>query len=329
MLSRLNLARRTLLLATPALLARPAAAQAPAWRPDRPLRLVLPFAPGGFTDILARELAERLSPVLGQSVVVENRAGGGGNIAAEAVVRAAPNGLTLLVATQGVIEISKALFSSLSYDPDTDFVPLGMMAAQPNLLVVGRARFPDQDLAAVLAAAKTREGGLSYGSNGAGSFTHLSMELLRSLTGAPLVHVPYRGSAPMLTDLMAGHIDLAFDGLGTSLPQVTDGGLRAIAVSSARPTSVLPAVPPVAATVPGFDATPWYGVFAATAVPQPVRASLEAAVQSVLKSDSWAKLLRDRQAEPFPGGSAELAGFIAKERETWREVVRKTGTRAD
>jgi tripartite-type tricarboxylate transporter receptor subunit TctC len=330
-LSRITFARRSLLLAAPALLplVRAASAQAPGWRPARPVRLVVPFAPGGFTDILAREMADRLAPPLGQPVLVENRAGAGGNIAAEAVVRAAPDGLTLLVATQGIVEISKALFSQLSYDPDADLVPLGMLAAQPNLLVVGRSRFPDQDLAQVLAAAKTRNGGLSYGSNGAGSFTHLSMELLRSLAGVPMVHVPYRGSAPMLTDLMAGHIDLAFDGLGTSLPQVTDGGLRAVAVSSARPAAVLPAVPPVAATVPGFDATPWYGVFAATSVPQPVRQALEAVLQGVLASPAWAQLLRDRQAEPLPGGSAELATMIAREREVWRDVVRKTGTRAD
>jgi tripartite-type tricarboxylate transporter receptor subunit TctC len=293
------------------------------------MRLVVPFTPGGFTDILAREVAERLSARLGQSMVVENRPGAGGNVAAEAVIRAAPDGHTLLVATQGIIEISKALYPRLAFDADDDLTPLGMLAAQPNLLVVSRARFPDQDLAAVLATAKGRDGGLSYGSNGAGSFTHLSMELLRSRTPVAMVHVPYRGSAPMLTDLIAGHIDIAFDGLGTSLPQVTGGALRALAVSSAKPAESLPGVPTVAATVPGFDATPWYGVFVGTAVPAAIRDSLVTVLQAVLGDPAWAQLLRERQAEPFPGTPATLATFITAERTMWRQIIRQTGTKAD
>lgn len=312
-------------------LMRPAGAQpsAPGWKPDRPVRLVLPFAPGGVTDILARRFADALGPPLGQTVVVENRGGAGGNLAAEAVARAAPDGQALLVGTQGVLEINKALYARLPYDPDADFVPLGMLGQQPNLLVVNARAFPSQGLAEVLATARGRNGGLSYGSNGVGSFTHLSMELMRSRTGTEMTHVPYRGSAPMLTDLVAGTLDLAFDGLGTSLQQLRAGALRAVAVSSAGRTALLPDVPAVAETVPGFDAVPWYGVFAQAAPPPPVLAALEAAVQAVLTGPDWAGFLAERQVEPFPGGRAALAAHIAQERGVWREVVRSTGARTD
>ena len=322
--------RRRALSALAAAIAAPAAlAQAPGWRPSRPVRLVLPFAPGGLTDILARQMAEALSLRLGQSVVVENRAGAGGNLAAEAVARATPDGHALLVGTQGIIEINKALYARLPYDPDADFVPLGMLGQQPNLLVVSPRAFPTQSLAEILTAARSRPGGLSYGSNGAGSFTHLSMELLRARTGTPMTHIPYRGSAPMLTDLVSGTLDLAFDGLGTSLPQVTAGALRGVAVSSAIRSAALPGLPAVADTVPGFDATPWYGIFAPAGTPPGILEALEAALQSVLTDAAWARILADRQVDPLPGGRASLAAHIAAEREIWREVVRSTGARAD
>ena len=162
-----------------------------AWMPTRPVRLVLPFAPGGLTDILARAVAEQLTPRLGQAVLVENRAGGGGNLAAEAVARAAPDGHTLLVATQGIIAINSALFPRLSYDPDADFTPIGLLAQQPNLLVVSPRALPDvTDVAQLLAAMARVPGGMAYGSIGVGSFTHLSMEVLRAAVGVPVVHVP-------------------------------------------------------------------------------------------------------------------------------------------
>ena len=321
--------RRSILsgMALVPLAARVARAQPAAWKPNHPVRLVVPFAPGGLTDILARQAAEPLAPRLGQTVVVENRGGAGGNLAAEAVARAAPDGHALLVGTQGILEINKALYARLGYDPDADFVPLGMLAQQPNLLVARAGSYAS--LAEALAAARGRSGGLSYGSNGAGSFTHLSMELLRSLTGAEMTHVPYRGSAPMLTDLVAGNLDIAFDALGTSLPQVRAGALRALAVSSAARSPLLPEVPSVAETVPGFDATPWYGVFGTAATPPEILAALELALQAVLTDPAWARILSDRQADPLPGDRAALTARIGQEREVWREVVRRTGVRAD
>ncbi|WP_439598351.1 Bug family tripartite tricarboxylate transporter substrate binding protein [Falsiroseomonas sp.] len=302
-----------------------------AWRPSRPIRLILPFAPGGLTDILARAVADRLSPVFGQPVVVENRAGAGGNLAAEAVARATPDGHTLLVATQGIIAINKALFARLPYDPDEDFVPLAMLAQQPNLLVVSPRALPNvTNLQQLVAAVRATPGGMPYGSNGVGSFTHLSMELLRAVAGLEMTHVPYRGSAPLLTDMVAGTIPFAFDGLATSAPQVGPGGaLRAIAVTSGTRFRAMPEVPAVAETVPGFDASPWYGIFAQSKLDEPVLDALEAGFRRVLESPEWAALLEQRQADAMPQGRVALAQVMARERRVWREAVARSGARAD
>lgn len=318
--------------ATLALLAIPAIARAQgAWTPNRPMRLVVPFAPGGLTDILARACADQLQARIGQPVVVENRGGAGGNLAAEAVARATPDGSTVLVATQGIIAINKALYASLPYDPDRDFTAIAMLGQQPNLLVVSPRALPDvTDVASLIAKIKATPGGVPYGSNGVGSFTHLSMELFRSRAGLEMTHVPYRGSAPLLTDMVAGTIPVAFDGLATSAPQVRAGGaLRAIAVSSGQRFRAMPEVPAVAETLPGFDASPWYGLFVQSALPEPIQAGLEAAFRAVLESPEWAAVLTQRQADAMPQGRVALAPLMARERQVWREAVQRSGARAD
>jgi tripartite-type tricarboxylate transporter receptor subunit TctC len=313
-----------------ALLAMPAVARAQGWAPTRPVRLVLPFAPGGLTDILARACAEQLQPRIGQPVVVENRPGAGGNLAAEAVARAAPDGTTLLVATQGIIAINKAMFSRLSYDPDADFTAIAMLAQQPNLLVISPRALPDvTDVAGLIAKAKATPGGMPYGSNGVGSFTHLSMEIFRAAAGLEMTHVPYRGSAPLLTDMIAGTVPVAFDGLGTSAPQVRAGALRAIAVSGGQRFRAMPDVPSIAETLPGFDASPWYGVFAQSALPEAMQAGLEAAFRGVLESPAWAAVLTQREADAMPQGRAALAQMMARERRVWGDAVRASGAKAD
>lgn len=325
-----NATRRALLLG--AALAVPSLVRAQsAWAPTRPVRLVLPFAPGGLTDILARAAADQLSARWGQPVVVENRAGAGGNLAAEAVARATPDGHTLLVATQGIIAINKVLFERLSYDPDTDFLPIAMLAEQPNLLVVSPRALPDvTDVASLVAKLRATPDGLPYGSNGVGSFTHLSMELLRATLGVAMTHVPYRGSAPLLTDMVAGTIPVALDGLATSKPQVSAGGaLRAIGVTSARRFRAMPEVPAIAETVSGFDASPWYGVFAQGTTPEPIQAGLEAAFRAVLEGPAWAAVLAQREADAMPQGRATLATLMERERRTWRDAVRRSGARAE
>ncbi|HEV7265288.1 MAG TPA: tripartite tricarboxylate transporter substrate binding protein [Falsiroseomonas sp.] len=306
-----------------------ARAQAP-WTLSRPLRLVVPFSAGGFTDILSRAAAELLQARLGQPVVVENRGGAGGNIAAEHVARATPDGHTVLVATQGIIAVNKALYAQLPYDPDRDFVAIAMLAQQPNLLVVSPKALPDvTSVAQLIARAKATQGGLNYGSNGVGSFTHLSMELFRAQAGIPMTHVPYRGSAPLMNDLVAGNIGVAFDGFGTSAPQVRAGALRAIAVTSGQRFRAMPEVPAVAETLPGFDASPWYGIFAQTALPEPVLAGLEAAFLAVLQSPQWAAILEQREADAMPQGRAALGPVMERERRMWREAVQRSGARVD
>ncbi|MGG5817846.1 Bug family tripartite tricarboxylate transporter substrate binding protein [Falsiroseomonas sp. HW251] len=322
------MARRTAL----ALLAMPAVAHAQApWTPTRPMRLVLPFAPGGLTDILARACAEQLQARIGQPVVVENRGGAGGNLAAEAVARATPDGSTVLIATQGIIAINKALYPTLPYDPDRDFTPIAMLGQQPNLLVVSPRALPDvTDVASLIAKIKATPGGMPYGSNGVGSFTHLSLELFRSQAGIEMTHVPYRGSAPLLTDMVAGTIPVAFDGLATSAPQVRPGGaLRAIAVSSGQRFRAMPDIPAVAEALPGFDASPWYGIFVQSSLPENIQAGLEAAFRAVLESPAWAAVLTQREADAMPQGRAALAPLMARERQVWRDAVRQSGARAE
>jgi tripartite-type tricarboxylate transporter receptor subunit TctC len=296
-----------------------------AWAPTRPVRLIVPFAPGGLTDILARAAAEQVQGRLGQPVLVENRAGAGGNLAADTVARAESDGHTLLVATQGIIAINKALFRRLPYDPDADFTPLAFLARQANLLVANPRLLPAGDVAGLMAAAKAAPQPLAYGSNGVGSFTHLSMELFRMKAGISLTHVPYRGSAPMLTDLIGGQIALAMDAVGTSMPHVTAGTLKALAVTSAARAPSLPAIPAIAETVPGYDASPWYGVFAPTATPAPALARLEAAFRAVLDGPAWAALLAQRQADPVGEDRAALIRLLAVEVPAWREAVRASG----
>ncbi len=325
--------RRTLIsaaLAAP-LAAPPLVRAQSAWVPTRPMRLVLPFAPGGLTDILARAAADLLHKRLGQPVVVENRAGAGGNLAAEAVARAVPDGHTLLVATQGIIAINKALYARLSYDPDQDFTPIAMLAQQPNLLVVSPRALPNvTNVAQLIEAIRATPGGMPYGSNGVGSFTHLSMELFRAVAGLEMTHVPYRGSAPLLTDMVAGTIPVAFDGLATSAAQVRAGGaLKAIAVTSGTRFRAMPDVPAVSETLPGFDASPWYGIFAQSALPSAVLDSLASAIGEVMQSPEWAAVLTQREADSMPQGRVELARLMARERQVWREAVTRSGARAE
>ncbi|MCC7428347.1 MAG: tripartite tricarboxylate transporter substrate binding protein [Alphaproteobacteria bacterium] len=328
-----GIGRRGLLVAGAAgtaLLAAPGILRAQgAWAPSRPVRLVLPFAAGGLTDILARALAEQLSPRLGQPVVVENRGGAGGNIAGEAVARAPADGHTLLVASQGLLAVNQALYQRLPFDPNKDFTPVAMLATQPNVIVVNPRVNPAKTLAEVIAAVKAQPGRLTHASNGTGSLTHLTFEVLKAQAGLDMIHVPYRGSAPALTDLIAGNVWIAMDGIGTSLGHIRGGTFHPIAVTTKNRSRGLPNVPPIADTLAGFDSPGWYVVAAHGATPEPILARLDADIRAAIATAPFQKLLEDRVADPEPASRAELVQMLARERQVWAEAVRRSGAKAD
>ncbi len=315
--------RRALLLAT---LPLPALAQ---WQPSRPIRLVVPFAAGGLTDILARAMAEPLASALGQPVVVENRPGGGGNVAGELVARAAADGHTLLFASQGMAVMNAALYQGLGYDPANDFVPLVVGGAQANAIMANPRLVPEATLAAVLERARRAPGSLTFGSPAAASFAHVSGERLRFQAGVDITHVPYRGSAPMLTDLIAGNIALGVDAIGTSMPHIRAGTLKPLAVTSARRNPALPDVPTVAETLPGYEAVPWFAVFARRDTPEALLATLDAALRAVVFSPGYQRLVTERGAESWPDDRAALLARMRAEQQLWREVITRAAVRAE
>ncbi|WP_431281334.1 Bug family tripartite tricarboxylate transporter substrate binding protein [Humitalea sp. 24SJ18S-53] len=321
--------RRSLILFGAAAIgsARGARAQPAAPRfPSRPIRLVVPFAPGGITDILARAAAEGLARELGQPVVVDNRAGAGGNVGSEAVAKAAPDGYTLLAVGPAVMGISKPLYGRLNYDPDADFVPVGLLGAQANVLMVSRRALPEPTLPALLAAARARPGELAFASSGSGSLTHLTAELFAADAGVRMVHVPYRGSPPALSDLASGQVVMLFDALTTALPLHQGDLARIVGVATRERQADLPDVPSlVEAGFPSLDVPNWFGVFAPAATPGPIVARLAAALAEVTESDSYRALMRARSAQPVTLGSRSLDAFLAAERVRWADAVRSSG----
>ncbi len=321
------LRRRTLLL-TAALLA-PGVARAQAF-PSRPLRVVVPFAPGGITDILARAAAEGLSRELGQPVVVDNRAGAGGNVGSEAVAKAPADGYTLLAVGPAVMGIAKPLYARLNYDPDTDFACLGLLGAQANVMLVSPRALPEPTLAAFLAAARARPGQVPFASSGTGSLTHLTGELFAAEAGLQLVHVPYRGSPPALADLASGQVAMLFDALTTALPLHQGNQARIVGIATKERAAPLPEVPSlVEAGFPGLDVPNWFGLFAPVATPAPVQARLSAALAVVTGSEGYKALMAARNAQPVVLGDRSLEAFLAAERQRWAATVRRSGARAD
>ncbi len=310
-------------------LTRPAAAQpAPTW-PDRPVRLVVPYAAGGPTDAVARLLAERMSAALPGRVLVENRAGAGALLGTEAVARAPRDGGTLLFTTV-VHAVHRALHGArLSFDPVADFGPVALVGVVPQVILVPPAS-PVRDIPGLLGF--LRSGAHAYGSSGAGGSSHLGVELLKSMTGVTAEHIPYRGTAPALTDLMAGRIALVMDSVATGAAQVRGGALRGIATTGARRSSALPELPTVAETVPGFEATTWNAVLAPSGTPEPVIAAISAAIWSALGDAGMAARLAELGVE-MPAPEARSPGaagrFIAAEREKWEGLIAAAGIRAE
>jgi tripartite-type tricarboxylate transporter receptor subunit TctC len=315
--------RRALLL-LPLAAALPARAQA--W-PEKPVRMIVPFPPGQAADIFARIVADQLSARWPQRVFVENRAGGAGAIGLEAGARAAPDGYTLTIGTSGTLGINPSVVANLPYDPLKDFAPVSNIFQVPLLLVCHPAQ-PWRTPAELVAAAKATPGAINYGSAGPGIAQHLTAEMFAHATGIRLQHVPYRGSAPAMTDLIAGTIPLMMDSLAAALPHVRDGRARALAITSARRSPLLPDVPTLAETVaPGFEAAGWSGVIAPAATPRPLVERISADIRAVLADPAVRARIEEQGGIPDPGTPEQFGAFIEAEILKWRRVAEAAGVR--
>ena len=303
--------------------ARGALAQA-SWTPDRPIRLVVPFAPGGSTDVTARLVAEAIAPRLGQPVVIENRPGAGGNIGSEAVARSAPDGHTLVMGTSSTHATNIALYRNLPYQPLRDFAPVGQVAFIPNLLVV-HPDVPARDLPALIALGKARPGSLNFGNAGSGTSQHLSAAMIASRAGIEVTHVAYRGGAPAVTDLLGGKIQAMAAPLVEVIGHVQAGRLRAVAVTTARRSDLLPEVPTIAETIPGFEVALWNGIFAPAGTPAAAVLRISAAIAEAMRTDDMRAKLAQQGSEPVGSTPEQFAAFIATEIPKWAELVRISG----
>jgi tripartite-type tricarboxylate transporter receptor subunit TctC len=319
----MNLPRTLLagLLLVAAGIAAPALAQG---FPDRPVTLVVPYPAGGSADILARTVGQKLAAQLGQPVVVENKGGAGTAIGARFVAEAKPDGYTLLLGTVSSQAINPAM-SKVGYDPVKDFVPVSALASIPFVLVAHPSA-PYGSVAELLAAARQAPGSISYASAGPGTSNHLAGEMLASAAKLKLLHVPYRGSAPALADVLAGHVPLMFDLQTTSLPNIATHKLKPLAVTGSRRSPLLPEVPTVAESgLPGFEVSAWFGVFAPAKLPPPVLRQLSAAMAKVLEDPALAQRLREIGAEPDPRNAAQFTAYVGEEAGKYAAVVKTAG----
>ena len=297
--------------------------------PDKPIRLIVPFPAGGATDVMARGMAQRLGTELGTQVVVDNRGGAGGTTAAEAAAHAAPDGYTLFFATMGTQAINPALYPKLRYDPQKDFVPISVTHLTPRVLVVG-PQVSAKNVAELIALAKAKPDALSYGSAGNGSSSHLAGALFESMTGVKMLHVPYKGSAPLLTDVLAGRVDMTFDSYTVYEEHIRSGRVRALAVTSSRRLQALPQVPTVAeAGVKGYEVSNWLGLLAPAGTPKDVVAKIHAALGRAMATPALREQLTTLGIEPAFGSPEAFGALIRSEIPKWADIVRKSGATAE
>ena len=317
--------RRALLVGVAGVLAAPTVRA----QSGKTLRLIVPFPPGGSADILARVIGTPLGAALGQTVVVDNKAGAGGSLGAAEAARAEADGNTLLMGHIGTLAVNPALYPKLPYDPLKSFVPVAWIARVPNVLVVP-AGSPIRTLADLVAAARARPGKLSYASGGNGSAAHISFELLKLKARFPMLHIPYRGTAPSVTDVLGGQVDATFTGAPAVLPHLRSGRLRALAVSSPQRLATLPDVPTVAESgFPGFDADQWYGIVAPAGTPAAVVTRLNAEINKALLMPAVAQQLAGEGAIATPATPQAFGALIAREIPRWAEVVKAGNVKAE
>ena len=296
--------------------------------PSRPVKFILPFPPGGGTDILGRVIAERLSASLGQPVVTENRGGAGGNVGAEAAAHSAPDGYTIVLVAPS-LAISKTLYSKLNYDPVKDFAPISLVATVPNVMITNPA-VEAKNLQEFIALARSRPGAMNYGSGGAGTSNHLAGELFNIVTGARLVHVPYKGVNLAMQGVLAGEIQLVFIGIPAALPHIKAGKLRALALVAPQRSPALPEVPTAAeAGLKDFEVTTWYGVLAPAGTPRPIVTRLNAELVKIMRTPDVKDRLAGMATDPLTSTPEEFAAYLKQEIEKWGDVVRKANLKAD
>ena len=296
--------------------------------PNKSIRIVVPYPAGGSADLLPRIFAEKLWAKWGQPVLVENRPGAGGNIGAEFVYKAEPDGYTLFATAPGPLVVNQNLFRKLAFDP-SQFVPVSVMAAIPNVLIVN-PRVPVKTVDELIAYAAANRGKLNYGSQGNGTTSHLTAELFKSAAGGlEITHVPYKGSAPAMAALLAGEIDLMFDNLGVTLQHVKAGRLRALATCGEKRVASLPEVPAMSEILSGFSSVAWFGIVAPPKTPMPIAQTLSAAVAEAIRMPDVRERLAKLSADPIGSTPAEMAAFMKKDAERWRGVIRSAGVKAD
>lgn len=324
--------RRRVLLAAAATLATPAFAQA-AW-PNRPVKIVVPFAPGGTTDILARAVAPELSKAFGQQFVVENRAGAGGNIGADVVAKSPADGYTLLMGTVGTQSINKWLYRRMAFDPQKDFAPITLVAGVPNVMVVPADKAKQNGINTVqdfIRYAKANPGKLNMASSGNGTSIHLAGELFKAMAGVYMTHFPFGGSGPALLSLVGGDMDVMFDNLPSSMQLIKAGKLKALAVTSAQPSEALPGVPTVeqAGNLKGFEASSWFGLLAPAGTPPEIVNRIQQETAKALASPAVKEKLLANGAIPSGNTPQQFAAFIDAELKKWKPVVERSGAKVD
>jgi tripartite-type tricarboxylate transporter receptor subunit TctC len=312
-----------LALASPFIATR-ARAQAP-W-PSKPVRFIVPFPPGQAADIFARLMAEKLTDIWKQQVVVDNKGGGGGIPGVEAAKAAAPDGYTFLIATSGTFGVNPSLYADLPYKPLVDFKPITNIIRGP-LVIVAHPSFPASTVAELIELARKEPGKHSYASAGPGTAQHLSMELFKLQAKLDIVHIPYKGSGPAMADLLGGHVKLMMDSTASSLGPIRDGRIKALGVTTARRAPLLDSVPPIGDTVPGYDSAGWSGLVAPARTPDEIVNKVNADLVALMRDPAVLRQFEERATLAAPMTPAEFAAFIAKDMATWAEVVKATGTK--
>jgi len=318
-----------LLLFFALLAATAAGAQTPPQYPVKPIRMIVTAAAGSGPDITARIVGQKLTAALGQSVVIENRPGAGGSIAAELAAKAAPDGYTLVMASAGSHAVSPALYPKLSWDPVRDFVPITIVAVAPNILIV-HPSLPVKSVRELIALAKARPGELSFGSGGSGSTAHLSGELFRTMANINIVHIPFKGAPSAALGVIGGQVEMALLNLPPTLPQVKSGRLKGLAVTTAKRTSAIPELPTIAeAGVPGYEASTWYGVMAPAGTPGEITGRLYTAIIADLRTDDTRARIAADGGEVVGSTPEEFAAVLKRDIAKWTRVVKDSGARAD